>query len=296
MLNSKLRNSKIPKTTEDLYYLLVLKLILERTAVDKTNEETTLKKWCRFTKTDFEIINRSLLKLSYTTQSMSKKVQMRALSYFGVTIAEIKDVFGITACYATSKKAKDNVVFQICTDEEMFEVRNLIDRLIYLLWLFKYIKYDENGLVVKEEHNYSRGFVAEMYMRTAVFYYKKRYKTLFPNEIEVNPVMPLSHLIGVDAWVVNYTLTLLHSYNIYINKGDVRSLLYYALDIQMCDTDELLKYKQPALHYRKVIRNGRPYSAILNEQDHIRVEKFLKATYDMTKYICCLKGVLNKDE
>lgn len=296
MFKSKIRDAVISDITRDKYYQVVLSLVLDLTTPNKEEQAETLQKWCKLAHTDYEKLKYVPIKIRLSAYTVSKQLQMRALAYFGVTIKDTQEIFGIKANYKTTAKGKDDFRINNCTEEEMIEVRNTLDRLIHLLWFFRYLKYDENGMVVTDEYKNSRNFIAEMYFKTAIFYYSKRYKQLFPEDLEALPITPLCEFLGYSPLTTKYAYSLLVRHNIFICLGEVRSLLYYALGVSLKDATEMLKYKQPAFHYRRVNHKRKLYTNILVPEDYSIVNGFLKRLYERTKYISFLKGVNNKNE
>ena len=296
MFKSQIRDANLSQDTIDKYYQLVFITVVDLTEKTLPERIELIKRWCEFAHTDYEKIKHVYRKIHYSTYAQNKKAKMRALAYFGVSIKDVKEIFGISANYQKTANGKDIFTLSSCNAEEMTELRNTIDRLMYLLWFFRYLKFDDEGIVILESSEHSKQFICEMFFKTAIFYYSRRYKQLFPEALEVRPLNPLCKFLDFSTLTANYVYSVLIKQNIYINVSDVRSLLYYSLGISIKDSKELLIYKQPAFHYRSTKTSNKKYGSVLNEQDYLAVEDFLKRLYKYTKYLCCLKGVKNKDE
>ena len=281
MYKSKFRKAEITKLMEDKYYE-VLFLIL-------CTKQNKLDLWAEFTNTNINLLNTALFKLKLSNYTRMKYFKMRALAYFGVTVQDIKNVFGYSANYNRIPEPKNFYSYTVCNEEEINEIRTLIDNLIYLLWFFRYVKFDENGIVLKEYKEYNKVRICELFVRTSLFYFDKRYRKVYANTT-VKPVAKLCKLVDINATELMYINQKLHSYNL-INLGEMRSLLYYAFGISVKDAKELLQYKQPSLYYIHQKYADKRYMSVLNEDEFYIIKKFLRNIYDNTKYICCLKGV-----
>lgn len=285
MFKSKIRQTEVPKVLEDKYYEVVFLILADR-------QPYNVEKWTSFTNTDTEIINRALFKLRLSNYNRMKYFKMRALAYFGATVKDIKEVFGITANYARIPSLRNPNTFAVCNEEEIIEIRNLLDRLINLLWLFRYVKFNQNGIVLKDYKEYNKNRICELFVRTVLFYFDKRYKKLFADTHR--PIIKLCEFLELNASELVFVNQKLHTYNL-VNLGEMRSLLYYAFGISVKDAAELLQYKQPSLHYIHQKYADRLYRPVLNEDEFTIVKKFLRNAYENTKYISYLKGV-DKDE
>ena len=281
MFKSKIRTTEIPKITEDKYYEVLFLILAEK-------QPNSIKKWAEFTNTNKELLERALFKLKLSNYYKMKYFKMRALAYFGVTVKDIKEVFGIAANYARIPSLRNPNAFAICNEEELIEIRNLIDRFVSLLWLFRYVKFDTNGIVLKDYKEYNKKRICELFVRTSLFYFDKRYKKIFKDT--QRPIIKLCEFLDVNATELSYINNKLHTYNL-INLGEMRSLLYYAFGISLTDAKEMLQYKQPSLHYIHQKYEDRLYRPVLSENEFEVIKKFLRNVYENTKYICCLKGV-----
>lgn len=281
MYKSKFRKTDVPKSTEDKYYEVVFLILCSKC--------NYLNSWAELTNTNIEILERALFKLKLSNYNRMKYFKMRSLAYFGVTVQEIHDVYGFSANYNRIPEPKNLSTFVVCNEEEITEIRNIIDRLIYLCWFFRYVKFDENGIVLKDYKDYNKNRICELFVRTSLFYFSKRYKTLFPNSVE-KPIVKLCKTININSSELVYVNQKLHSYSL-INLGEMRSLLYYAFGISIKDAKELLQYKQPSLYYIRQKYADKRYMSVLNEDEFNIIKKFLRNIYESTKYISYLKGV-----
>lgn len=288
MYKSKIRNSETSKQVEDRYYEVAFLTIVTKTCT-RIEEDKLLQKWCELAHTDYDIVKRAVFKLKLSSYSRLKYLKMKALAYFGVTVKDIKKVFGISANYARIPESKGFYTSNICTEEEIAEVRKTLDRLIYLLWLFRYVKFDENGIVLKEYKDYNKNRICELYVRTTLFYFSKRYKKLFGDTTD-RPTVALCKFLDINASELTFINQKLHTFNL-VNLGEMRSLLYYAFGISLVDAKEMLQYKQPSLQYIHQKYADRLYNAVLTENEFTIIKKFLRNIYENTKYISYLKGV-----
>lgn len=292
MKRGKFRRNKVETILENRYYEVVFYTLLERTAESvKQDKFELLEKWCAYTETDFNILNRAAFKLGLSAYPHLKYLRMKALSYFGATIKQIKEMFNVTANYARVPMVKSNQPYNVTTEEEITEIKKIVDRLIELLYLFKYIKYDENCIVLKEYKDYNKQRVCELFIRIVLFYYNKRFKKLFPNRIE-KATWALGKLLVFNMAEIDYINSKSRQYN-NINIGEIRSLLYYAFDISLEDAKEIIPNTQQNLNYIHNKYKDKRYMPVLNKLEFEVVENFFKVIYDNTKYICCLKGVPN---
>ena len=294
MFKSKIRNQQVSKTTEDKFYETVFLVVVEKTVSARRNTKALLHKWAEFTDTNEELLERALYKLKLSSYTRMKYFKMKALAYFGVTVKDIKNIFGYAANYARIPDTKGFYTFTVCNEEEIVEIRKLLDRLIYLLWLFKYVKFDENGIVLKEYKDYNKKRICELFMRTSLFYFRKRYQKVFPDST-IKSNVAIAKLLDMFPMEVDFVSKKINTFNNTINLGEMRSLLYYAFGISIKDAKEMLQYKQPSLYYIHKKYEDRTYNSVLNDNEFDVVKKFLRNIYENTKYISYLKGV-DKDE
>lgn len=290
MFKSKIREQEVPRVIEDKYYETVFLIVVEKTVDTLKGSTELLTRWAEFTQTDLDLLERALFKLKLSSYTRMKYFKMKALAYFGVTVKDIKDIFGFSANYARIPNTRGLNTFTICSEEEINEIRKLMDRLIYLLWLFRYVKFDENGIVLKEYKEYNKKRICELFMRTSLFYFRKRYKNLFP-DTTIKATAALAKFLNMFAMEVEFVSGKLNSHNHQINLGEMRSLLYYAFGVSIKDAKEMLQYKQPSLYYLHKKYEDKKYSPVLSEQEFDVVKKFLRNVYENTKYISYLKGV-----
>lgn len=292
MKRGKFRKIKVNTLLENRYYEVVFYTLLEKTAENvKLDKYELLEKWCAFTETDFNLLTRATFKLDFSSYAHLKYLRMKALAYFGVTIKQIKEVFNITANYARIPMTRANMSYNVCTEDEINEIRLLVDRIIYLLYLFKYIKFDENGIILSEYEDYNKQRICELFTRIVIFYYNKRFKTTFPDKLEKG-TWALGRLLSFNMAEIEYVNSKSHQFNP-INIGEIRSLLYYAFDITLEDAKELLPSTQQNLNYIHNKYKDKRYVPVLNKLEFEVVERFFNVIYNNTKYIGCLKGVPN---
>lgn len=290
MFKSKIREQEIPKVLEDKYYEVIFLTIVEKTS---KNDKDLLQRWARFTGTNLEILERVLFKLKLSTYSNMKYLKMRALAYFGVTVKEIKEVYGITANYARIPKNKLINTRTVCTAEEIAEIRLLIDRLIYFFWSFKYIKFDENGIVLKDYKEYNKQRICETYFRTSLFHFRQRYRKVF-EDLTIKPLVMLAYLLNMNPQDLDFLSSKINTTN-RASLGEIRSLLYYAFDVSIKDAKTLLQHSQQAMNVLHRKYENRLYNPITSEDEFEIIKHFFRSIYENTKYISCLKGV-DKDE
>lgn len=290
MFKSKIRNQEVSKLTEDKFYETVFLVVVEKTVDTLKGSRELLSRWAEFTETDVDILERALFKLKLSSYTRMKYFKMKALAYFGTSVKDIKRVFGYSANYARIPDTKGLYTFTVCNEEELEEIRKLLDRLIYLLWLFKYVKFDENGIVLKEYKEYNKKRICELFMRTSLFYFRKRYQKIFPNS-KVKSNVAIAKLLGMVPMEVDFVTNKLNSYSNRTNLGEMRSLLYYAFGISVKDAKEMLPQAQSSLFYIHQKYEDRKYNSVLNDTEFAVVKKFLRNVYENTKYISYLKGV-----
>lgn len=286
MFKSKIRSQEIPKSLEDKYYEVVFLTIVEKTS---KNSKELLQRWAVFTGTNLEILERVLFKLKLSTYSNMKYLKMRALAYFGVTIKEMKDVYGITANYARIPKNKLINTRTVCNEEEISEIRTLVDRLIYLFWSFKYIKFDENGIVLKDYKEYNKQRICETYFRTSLFYFRQRYRKIFI-DLSIKPLVNLAMLLNMNPQDLDFLSIKINTRN-RASLGEMRSLLYYAFGVSVKDAKTLLQHSQQAMNSMHKKYESRLYNPITSEDEFEIIKRFFRNIYENTKYINCLKGV-----
>ena len=294
MYKSKIRNQQVSKLTEDKFYETVFLIIVEKTVDTLKGSRELLSRWAEFTETDVDVLERALFKLKLSSYTRMKYFKMKALAYFGVSVKDIKRVFGYAANYARIPDTKGFYTFTVCNEEEIAEIRKLLDRLIYLLWLFKYVKFDENGIVLKEYKDYNKKRICELFMRTSLFYFRKRYQKVFPDS-EIKSNVAIAKLLDMFPMEVDFVSKKINTFNNTINLGEMRSLLYYAFGISIKDAKEMLPQVQSSLFYIHKKYEDRTYNSVLNDNEFDVVKKFLRNVYENTKYISYLKGV-NRDE
>ena len=290
MFKSKIRNQEVSKLMEDKFYEVAFLVVADKTSKDRD----LIKRWAEFAGTNSELLERALFKLKLSSYTRMKYFKMRALAYFGVTVKDIKNIFGYSANYARIPDTKGFNNFTVCNEEEVEEIRKTLDRLIYLLWFFKYVKFNENGIVLKLYKEYNKNRICELFFRTSLFYFKKRYQKIFNNDTS-KPIVAISKFLNMQAVEVDFVNKKLHLYNNQMNLGEMRSLLYYAFGISIKDAKELLPQAQSSLHYIRDKYEDRKYSNVLNENEFDVVKRFLRNVYESTKYISYLKGV-DRDE
>ena len=286
MFKSKIRKQEIPKVLEDKYYELIFSIIVEKTS---KNSKELLQRWAMFTGTNLELLERALLKLSLSSYKYMKYFKMRALAYFGVTVKDIKEVYDIAANYARIPNSKLINTRTICNEEEINEIRTLVDRLIYFFWSFKYIKFDDNGIVLKEYKDYNKQRICETYFYKSLFVFRKYYKRIF-KDTNNKPLVKLGFFLNMNPQDLEWLFTKIKNEFRY-NKGEMKSLLYYAFDIDIKDLKELLECTQPSLYYLHQKYEDRLYNPITSEDEFEIIKHFFRNIYENTKYINCLKGV-----
>lgn len=290
MFKSKIRKQETPKILEDKYYELIFSIIVEKTS---KNSDELLHRWAVFTGTNLEILKRALLKLDLSSYKHMKYFKMRALAYFGVTIKEIKDIYGIKANYGRIPNSKLINTRTVCNEEEINEIRTLIDRLIYFFWSFKYIKFDDNGIVLKDYKEYNKQRICETYFRISLFYFRQRYRKVF-TDLTIKPLVNLAMLLNMNPQDLEFLSSKINTTN-RASLGEMRSLLYYAFGISIKDAKILLPHSQQAMNNMHKKYEDRLYSPITKEDEFEIIKRFFRNIYENTKYINYLKGV-EKDE
>lgn len=286
MFKSKIREQEVTKGTEDKFYETVFLIVAEKTA---ENTQELIKKWAEFAGTNEQLLQTAMIKLSLSRYSHMKYFKMRALAYFGVSIKDIKNVFGITANYSRMPTIRVFNEFTTCNDEELAEIRKTLDRLIYFLWTFKYVKFDENGIVLKDYKEYNKQRICETYFRTSLFYFRQRYKNIF-DDVSSRPLVAMAKLLNMTSQELEFLTNKINMYN-RANMGEMRSLLYYAFGISIKDAKILIPHTQQSMNALHRKYEDRTYRPILSENEFEVVKKFLRNIYENTKYINCLKGV-----
>lgn len=290
MFKSKIREQEVSKLTEDKFYETVFLIIAEKTS---ENTKDLITKWSKFAGTNEELLQTAMIKLQLSRYNRMKYFKMRALAYFGVPIKDIKKVFGITANYSRLPTIRVFSDFTTCSDEEIAEIRKTLDRLIYLLWAFKYVKFDEKGIVLKDYKEYNKKRICETYFRTSLFHFRQRYKKIF-DDVSIKPLVAIAKLLNMNSQELEFLTNKINLYN-RVNMGEVRSLLYYAFGISIKDAKILIPHTQQAMNAIHKKYEDRVYNPILNENEFEVVKKFLRNIYEHTKYISYLKGV-DRDE
>ena len=293
MFKSKIRKQETPKILEDKYYETVFLVIVEKTVDALKGSSELLNRWAKFTETNVDILERALFKLKLSSYTRMKYFKMKALAYFGVTIKEIKDIYGITANYGRIPNSKLINTRTVCNEEEINEIRTLVDRLIYFFWTFKYIKFDDNGIVLKDYKEYNKQRICETYFRTSLFYFRQRYRKVFP-DLTIKPLVNLAMLLNMNSQELDFLSSKINTIN-RASLGELRSLLYYAFDISIKDAKILLQHSQQAMNNMHRKYKDRLYNPITNEDEFEIIKRFFRNIYENTKYINCLKGV-DKDE
>lgn len=285
MRKSKIRSDNVTKNVVDKYYEVIFYTILEKTYINSIEILKNLERWAEFAGADYELLKRAYLKLSIGSYGRSKMCVMKSLAYFGVTVVDMKEVFGLTPNYVKGMRTSN--YFPMCNSEEIQEIRKTIDNLLYLLGYFKYLEFEEGNIVLQDvlESNIPRA--CELYFRTVLFHFNKRYKKLFTESVD-KPIAKLSKFTGSNCSELEYINNKLHRFCM-MNSGEIKRLLYFAFRFNYEDTKELLEYTKVNMFYLNSKYKERTYYAILREDERDILMKFLRSIYKDTKYLLYLK-------